>query len=120
MRNDGVLLKFGSTEVTFDPAEDEINRKNHDCSLESAVDILTYELVPGDKRPPVVIEKEEMAGEEKRQHILAKDDSGNTLCIVTAQRGEDTVRVVSCRRADKEESQRYTKIVNEYAGSFQK
>ena len=93
---------FGGTEIDFDPDKEEYNRKKHKYSLQSAVDLLERWILPIPSTPFITSEPVERNGEIRHQHI-GVDDYGNVVFIVTTMRKEETVRVISFRRAHEKE-----------------
>ncbi len=93
---------FGSTKIDFDPDKEDYNRKEHKYSLESACDLLERWIFPIQSTPFITSDPVEKNGEIRHQHI-GIDDSGNVVFIVTTMRAEETVRVISFRKAHKKE-----------------
>ena len=95
-------VAFGGTKIDYDPDKEDYNRKQHDYSLESAVDLLERWILPIPSTPFITSDPMETKGEIRHQHI-GVDDSGNVVFIVTTMREDETVRVISFRRANKKE-----------------
>jgi uncharacterized DUF497 family protein len=93
---------IGKTQVDFDTDKEAYNRKNHGYSLESAVDLLERWTLPVPSIPIAISDPIEKHGEIRHQ-ILGVDDSGKVVFMVTTMRDNETVRVISFRRASKEE-----------------
>ena len=93
---------FGGTRIDFDPDKEDYNRKEHKYSLQSAVDLLERWILPIPSTPFITSDPIERNGEIRYQHI-GVDDSGNIVFIVTTMRAEETVRVISFRRAHENE-----------------
>jgi uncharacterized DUF497 family protein len=110
---------FGGTKIDFDPNKEEYNRKKHGYSLVSAVDLLERWIFPIPSTPFITSDPIEKNGEIRHQHI-GVDDSGNVIFMVTTMREEETVRVISFRRAHEKERDLfksltgYNKAVEEY------
>lgn len=104
-------LVFGHSKIDYDQQKDESNRKKHGYSLESAVYILQNWLLPI-WSPPFITSDPIVKGDEIRHQHIGVDDENNVVFIVTTMRADEIVRVISFRRASKEERQ----IFAEYAG----
>ncbi|WP_431067483.1 BrnT family toxin [Methylotuvimicrobium sp.] len=97
-------LVFGYSKIDYDLEKDESNRKKHGYSLESAVYILQNWLLPIQSHPFITSDPIIKGDEIRHQHI-GVDDENNVVFIVTTMRTDETVRVISFRRASKEERQ---------------
>jgi uncharacterized DUF497 family protein len=96
-------LVFGRSKIDFDPNKEEENKRRHRYSLESAVYLLERIIMPGHaKVPHVVSDGFEEKGEVRHMHMSA-DEWGNVVLMVTTMRPDETVRVISFRRAEKKE-----------------
>jgi uncharacterized DUF497 family protein len=93
---------FGGTKIDYDPEKEDINRKKHGYSLLSAVDLLERWILPIPSTPFITSDPIEINNEIRHQHI-GVDDSGNVVFIVTTMRKDETVRVISFRRAHENE-----------------
>jgi len=91
-------VTFGSTTVDYDPEKDVVNRKVHGYSLESAVAFLREISLPFAKRPKATSEGFLENGEVRHMHMTT-DDSGHVVLFVTTMRPNETVRLISYRRA---------------------
>lgn len=98
---DDFRLIIGGTQVDYDPNKEEINRKNHHYSLESAVYFFTRLLLPIPQPP--FITRDASTFEERRHEHMTVDDQGKVVFLVTTMRLGETVRVISLRRAHLEE-----------------
>lgn len=100
-------LIFRRTTIEYDQDKENENREKHKYSLESAVWLLDRLLLPiGTFRPHVVsdsflVELEER--NEVRHRHMCVDDDDNVVFMVTTMRDDETVRVISLRRASEAE-----------------
>lgn len=92
---------IGSTAIDFDPNKEDENRAKHGYSLMSAVDIFEKLLLPISSTPICIRDASTQA--ERRHEHLAVDSDGKVVFIVTTMRDEETIRVISLRRASHEE-----------------
>jgi uncharacterized DUF497 family protein len=94
-------LIIGRSQIDFDPKKEEINRNKHGYSLESAAYLLQRWLLPVTHSPHIIrdVSKD---GEVRHEHI-GIDDDGNVVFMVTTMRENETVRIISFRRASEEE-----------------
>jgi uncharacterized DUF497 family protein len=88
--------------IDYDLDKEDYNRKKHGYSLESAVDLLERWILPVASTPFITSDPIEINGEIRHQHI-GVDDNRNIVFMVTTMREDETVRVISFRRASKEE-----------------
>ena len=108
-------LAFGHTEIEYDPDKEVINRKKHGYSLESAVHFLKRLLLepitlPLCKQTPYAItDAFEENGEVRHMHMSIAD-SGAIVLMVTTMRSGEIVRVISFRRAHKEEREKFREL----------
>ena len=103
-------LSFGTTRIDHDPANELANRKKHGYSLESAVRLLTKILLPsGTAHQHLFSEVEHYGGEVRHQHLCV-DDAGHVVFMVTTMRPDETVRVMSLRRADVDERDSFSRL----------
>lgn len=94
---------IGRTRIDYDMNKEQANRMKHGYSLESAVEQLEKLLLPlGSPRPFMTSDGFEENGEVRHMHV-GVDDSGYVVLIVTTMRPNETVRVISYRRANQKE-----------------
>jgi len=93
---------IGRTKIDYDWTKEEINRKKHGYSLESAVHFLEQVLLFNTSVPLATSDPVEIDGEIRYQH-MAMDSDGKVLFFVTTMRPDETVRLISFRRASSEE-----------------
>jgi len=93
---------FGGTKIDYDPDKEDYNRREHEYSLASAVDLLERWIFPTSSTPFITSDLIKKNGEIRHQHI-GVDDNGNVVFIVTTMRKDETVRIISFRRAQKKE-----------------
>jgi uncharacterized DUF497 family protein len=94
---------IGSTQVDYDPDKEESNRKKHGYSLESAVEQLEHLIFPVDQHCPYMVSDGYQEGGEVRHMHMGIDDTGKVVLFVTTMRPNETVRIISYRRASNEE-----------------
>ena len=95
-------LIIGRTRIDYDESKEMINRKKHGYSLESAVHYFEQLLLPID-HSPFMTSDAFIENEEIRHMHMGLDDSGNVVLFVTTMRDEETVRIISFRRARESE-----------------
>lgn len=93
---------IGRTKVDYDRNKEEANRKKHGYSLESAVYLLERLLLFSGPFPLITSDPFEEGGEVRHMH-MGVDDDGNVVFMVTTMRPDETVRIISFRRASEEE-----------------
>lgn len=95
--SDDFRLVIGSTKIDYDQNKEDSNRKNHGYSLGSAVHFFTRLLLPV-QQPPFITRDTQTAGERRHEHMTV-DDQGKIVFLVTTMRPDETVRIISLRRA---------------------
>ncbi len=95
-------LIFGKTKIDYDVNKEMTNRQKHDYSLESAVHLLEKVLLPINTTPFLSSDAFKANGEVRHMH-MGVDHEGQVLFMVTTMRADETVRVISVRRASEEE-----------------
>lgn len=104
IKKEDFRLVIGRSKIDYDLNKEAINRKKHKYSLESAVHILTMLLLQTDHtrfitRGPFKVK----ANSEWRHEHMTIDDSQKVVFIVTTMCPDETVRVISFRRASAKE-----------------
>lgn len=99
---------IGRTQVDYDPKKEDVNRERHKYSLESAVHFFTRLLLP--IAQPPFLTRDASTVEERRHEHMTLDDQGYVVFIVTTMRDNETVRVISLRRAHESERQAFTRL----------
>lgn len=99
-------IVIGSTGIGYDPNKEEINRRKHGYSFESAVYLLQRLVLPIPSPLFMTTEPFEENGEIRHNHMTL-DDNGHVLFFVTTMRADETVRVISLRRASGTEEELY-------------
>jgi uncharacterized DUF497 family protein len=97
---DDFRLIVGSTQVDYDSTKEEVNRKKNGYSLESAVHFFER-LLPF--HPAPFLTRDASTRSERRHEHMTIDDSGYVVFFVTTMRPDETVRIISLRRASPEE-----------------
>ena len=92
-------LVFGRTKIDYDPLKDQENREKHNYSLESAAWLLERLLLPVGENRPHAISDSYVKNEEVRHAHMCVDDCGDVVFMVTTMRDNETVRIISLRRA---------------------
>ena len=105
-------LIFGRTRIEYDESKEMANRKNHGYSLESAVHYFEKLLLPTGPSSPFMTSDAFLENGEVRHMHMGLDDSGKIVLFVTTMRDEETVRIISFRRAKESEC----KTFSEYTG----
>ncbi len=95
-------LVIGRTKIDYDPNKEDENREKHHYSLASAVHLLEKIILP--IRPtPYLRRGPFVENNEIRHNHMGVDDNGKVVFMVTTMRPDETVRVISFRRADDKE-----------------
>lgn len=89
---------LGRTKIDYDRKKEEENRKKHGYSLESAVYLLEKFLLSSGPFPFITSDPFEEGGEVRHMH-MGVDDNGHVVLMVTTMRPDETVRIISFRRA---------------------
>lgn len=100
---------IGRTKIDYDRNKEHENRKKHGYSLESAVYLLEKVLLFLGPSPFITSDPFEEGGEARHMH-MGIDDEGHVVLMVTTMRPDETVRVISFRRASEEEREVYHKV----------
>ena len=103
-------LVFGRTKIDYDPNKEDANRQNHGYSLESAVHLLERILLPLGSQPPHAVSDAFKENDEVRHMHMSVDDCGDVVLMVTTMRPDETVRVISFRRAHKDERKKFQEL----------
>jgi len=101
---------FGGTTVDYDLDKEDINRKKHGYSLQSAVHLLERYVFPFGDAPPHVVSDAFIENGEIRHMHMSADDNGKVVYMVTTMRPKETVRVISFRRASEAERQTFREL----------
>ena len=97
---------IGRSKIDYDYDKEEENRRKNGYSLESAVHFLEALLLPLGGSPVATSDPIERNVEIRHQH-LTLDDSEKVVFFVTTMRQDETVRVISLRRASSQEEEIY-------------
>lgn len=101
---------FGRTRIDYDPNKEESNRRKHGYSLESAVHLLERLMLPVGEPLPHAISDSFMENDEVRHMHMSVDDAGKIVLMVTTMRQDETVRVISFRRAKESERKQFCEL----------
>jgi len=101
-------LIIGRSKIDYDRNKEEENRKKHGYSLESAVHFLEGLLLPLGRPVVAYSDPIDCKGEIRYQHMTI-DESGKVVFFVTTMRPDETIRVISMRRASVFEEEVYKK-----------
>jgi uncharacterized DUF497 family protein len=107
IRDHEFKVVIGGTTVDYDPEKENVNRRKHGYSLQSAVHLFERYILPIGGAPPHVVSDAFMENDEMRQMHMSVDDSGKVVLIVTTMRPAETVRVISFRRASEDERKKF-------------
>ncbi|WP_084164377.1 BrnT family toxin [Rheinheimera texasensis] len=99
-------LVFGVTKIEYDKSKEDVNRTKHGYSLESAVYYFERLLLPLNRKPFMTSDSFVENGEIRHMH-MGVDDSGYVVLFVTTMRDEETVRIISFRRASEAECKEF-------------
>jgi hypothetical protein len=83
----------------WDPDKDRLNKRNHGVDFADAVGVFRDEMAMTKEDPD--------AGGERRFITLGLDSLGRLLVAVFTCRGEDTIRLISARKASRKEEKEY-------------
>ena len=111
IRNYDFRVVLGRTKIDYDRDKEDENRKKHGYSLESGVYLLEKLILPISPAPFITSDPFKEGGEVRLIH-MGVDDSSNVVLMVTTMRPDETVRVISFRRASEEER----RIFHKYTG----
>ena len=101
---------FGGSTVDYDTKKESTNREKHGYSLESAVHFLERYILPIGGAPPHVVSDAFKENGEVRQMHMSVDDSGQVVHMVTTMRPNETVRIISFRRAHEVERNKFWEL----------
>ena len=103
-------IVIGRTRIEYDLSKEESNRKKHGYSLESAVHFLERLVLPIPS-PLFMTTDSFFEKDEIRHNHMTLDDDGNVVFFVTTMRPNETVRVISFRKASDSERELYLENV---------
>ena len=95
-------LIIGNTQIDYDQNKEDSNRKKHCYSLENALHFFTRLLLPISQPVPFISRDASTVSERRHEHMTV-DDQGNVVFFVTTMRADETIRVISLRRANSDE-----------------
>lgn len=98
---------IGTTKIDYDLDKEYSNRKKHGYSLESAVSLLERMVFPFGESLPSMTSNCFMQGGEVRHMHMSVDDCGKVVLMVTTMCADETVRIMSFRRASEEEREQF-------------
>ena len=101
---------IGGSTIDFDESKEDENRVKHKYSLASAIDIFQNLLLPVPS-PPLITRDASTQSERRHEH-LSVDSDGKVVFIVTTMRPDETIRVISLRRASQEERDVFSHVTN--------
>lgn len=101
---------LGGTTVDYDPEKEKTNRQKHGYSLESAVHLLERIVLPVEPNKPHAVSDAFQENGEIRHMHMSVDDRGKVVHVVTTMRPNETVRVISFRRASEEERKKFFEL----------
>lgn len=103
-------LVFGRSQIDYDASKEKANLKAHGRSLKEALPILENFIFPINKKPFITHEPTERNGEIRHQH-MGLDNEGMVVFFVTTMRPDETVRVISFRRASRKEREIFRAVI---------
>lgn len=103
---------FGGTTLDYDEDKEQTNREDHEYSLASAVHFLECYVTPFIEHPPFITRDALSDHGEVRHEHMTVGDEGEVVFFVTTMRADETVRVISLRRASRQERA----VFKEYTG----
>lgn len=104
-------LVIGSSGIDYDPNKNEINISNHGYSFDEAIAIFEQMLLPISPIPPFMVKDSIEVNGELRSNIITIDKHGKVILIALTMRPNETVRIISMRRASKKERNLFTKLI---------
>lgn len=99
-------IVFGTTKIDYNHKKEGYNRKKHGYSLESAVDLLEHCISLTNTRPYIF--RDAATTSERRHEHMTIDSEGKIVFFVTTMRQDETVHVISMRRASSDERNVFT------------
>lgn len=100
-------LIFGRTHIDYDSEKERRNRREKKYSLESAAYLLERKLLPI-PQPHLFVKGPFLEKGEVRYNLMTLDDDNKTaVFFVVTMREDETVRILSFRKADKKERNEY-------------
>jgi hypothetical protein len=91
-------------QITFDPVKDALNVKNHKLSLT---------LASGIEWDMMISHEDATCHDYYEQRMIGFAPIGNEIyCVVFVERSEDVMRVISLRKATRQEVKNYVKNFN--------
>lgn len=105
---DDFRVVIGRSTIDYDPDKEEANRAKHRYSLASAIDIFERLLLPLPSTP--VCTRDASTRSERRHEHLTVDSDGRVVFIVTTMRQDETIRVISLRRAHEDERALFAQV----------
>lgn len=101
---------FGGTTLDYDLDKEDANRKKHGYSLLSGVHLLERLVFPIGGSPPHAVSDAFVENGEVRHMHLSVDDADKVVIMVTTMRPNETVRVISFRRASEQERLKFREL----------
>lgn len=100
-------LVFGRTRIDCEAGKEDSNRLKHKYSLESAAYLLERLLLPIGNHVPYAVSDAFLENGEMRHMHMTVDDNAKVVLMVTTMRENETVRVISFRRAKRVERDQF-------------
>ncbi|MGB8337949.1 MAG: BrnT family toxin [Burkholderiales bacterium] len=105
---------FGRTKIEYDPDKEDSNRIKHGYSLASAIQPLERILFFSAR--PYLLHDSYIEKNEVRHKLMWPGDACEVLFMVTTMRPDETIRIISLRRANDEERKIFCDLTG-YAAS---
>jgi len=100
--DDEFRLILGTTKIEYGDDKNDINIREKKYSLESAAYFFERLLLNTSKVPFITSDASTKYNEKRHMH-MSIGDSGEVVFFVTTMRNEETIRIISFRKADKNE-----------------
>jgi len=110
-------LIIGSSGIDYDHSKNEINISNHGYSFDEAIAIFEKMLLPISPMPPVIVKDSIDVNGELRSNIITIDKQGKVILIALTMRQNETIRIISMRRASEKERCLFTELVDYNQGN---
>lgn len=101
-------LVIGSSQIDYDATKEDANLQTHRRSLKEALPILENVIFPINRKPFITHDGTERNGEIRHKH-MGLDKECKIVFFVTTMRPDETVRVISFRRASRKERKIFTR-----------
>lgn len=104
-------LVIGSSRIDYDPKKNEINKSVHGYSFDEAIAIFEQILLPIPPTPPIMFKDSIEVNGELRSNIITTDKQGKVILIALTMRQNETVWIISMRRASRKERDLFAELI---------